>query len=75
MGRVRQARREGVARANQWWNPLQRYTGSNLADVGRTAVHARPPYGNGRLCGRGSVPRPGGPGESLRRTRGEAAGE
>ena len=31
--RVRQARREGVARANQWLNPLKRGIGSNLADV------------------------------------------
>ena len=40
--RVRQARREGVARANQWLNPLKRGIGSNLADVGRGAVHACP---------------------------------
>jgi hypothetical protein len=39
-GRVRQARREGVARANQWQNPLKRGIGSNLADVGRDAAHA-----------------------------------
>ncbi len=40
--RVRQARREGVARANQWLNPLKRGIGSNLADVGRGAVHGCP---------------------------------
>jgi hypothetical protein len=40
--RVRQARREGVARANQWQNPLKRGIGSNLADVGRDAAHASP---------------------------------
>jgi hypothetical protein len=40
--RGRQARREGVARANQWSNPLKRGIGSNLADVGRDAVHACP---------------------------------
>jgi hypothetical protein len=39
--RVRQARREGVARANQWLNPLKRGIGSNLVDVGRAAVHVR----------------------------------
>ena len=39
---VRQARREGAARANQWSNPLKRGIGSNLADVGRDAVHAGP---------------------------------
>src|SRR4051795_3277139 len=32
---VRQARREGVARANQWLNPLKRGIGSNLVDMGR----------------------------------------
>jgi hypothetical protein len=37
-----QARWEGVARANQWLNPLKRGIGSNLADVGRGAVHACP---------------------------------
>ena len=39
---VRQARREGVARANQWSNPLKRGSGSNLADVGRDVAHAGP---------------------------------
>jgi hypothetical protein len=71
--RVRQARREGVARANQWLNPLKRGIGSNLADVGRGAVHA--------CCDRWATPasefrgRRGGHEEGLRRTRGEAAGE
>jgi hypothetical protein len=49
--RVRQARREGVAGANQWLNPLKRGIGSKLADVGRGAVHACPRWG-GRLRGR-----------------------
>ena len=40
--RVRQARREGVAEANQWLNPLKRGIGSNLVDMGRAAVHACP---------------------------------
>ena len=38
--RVRQARREGVTRVNQWLNPLKCGTGSNLEDGGRAAVHA-----------------------------------
>jgi hypothetical protein len=38
--RVRQARREGVTRVNQWLNPLKCGTGSNLTDVGRAAVRA-----------------------------------
>jgi hypothetical protein len=71
--RVRQARREGVARANQWPNPLKRGTGSNLADVGRDAAHAGP----GGLATPWLVFRGwrGGHEEGLRRTRGEAAGE
>ena len=36
--RVRQARREGVTRVNQWLTPLKCGTGSNLTDVGRAAV-------------------------------------
>ncbi len=39
---ARHARRDGVAEANQWLNPLKRGIGSNLADLGRAAVHARP---------------------------------
>jgi hypothetical protein len=71
--RVRQARREGVARANQWLNPLKRGIGSNLADVGRGAVHAL-------LIGWATPAsefrgRRGGHEEGLRRTCGEAAGE
>jgi hypothetical protein len=50
---VRQARREGVAEANQWLNSLKRGIGSNLADAGRGAVHARP--GGGRLWRRNFV--------------------
>ena len=71
--RVRQARREGVARANQWLNPLKRGIGSNLADVGRGAVHAS-------LIGWAAPASEfrgwrGGHEEGLRRTCGEAAGE
>ena len=59
---------------NQWQNPLKRETGSNLVDVGWTATHvvlfvgAATPTSDfrGRL---------GGHEESLRRTRGEVAGE
>jgi hypothetical protein len=71
--RVRQARREGAARANQWSNPLKRGSGSNLADVGRDAVHA----GAGGLATPWPVFRGwrGGHEEGLRRTHGEAAGE
>jgi len=38
MVRVRLARSEGTARANQWLTPRKRSTGSNLADRGRDAV-------------------------------------
>ena len=71
--RVRQARREGVARANQWSNPLKRGSGSNLADVGRDVAHAGP----GGLATPWPVFRGwrGGHGEGLRRIHGEAAGE
>jgi len=59
---------------NQWLNPLKRETGSNLVDLGRTAVHADPAVGEATPT---SVfgGRSGGHEESLRRTRGEAAGE
>jgi hypothetical protein len=70
---VRQARREGVAEANQWSNPLKRGIGSNLADVGRDAVRAVPDgMATPWLVFRGWR---GGHGEGLRRTHGEAAGE
>jgi hypothetical protein len=39
---ARQAIRDGVAEANQWSNALKRGIGSNLADLGRAAVHACP---------------------------------
>jgi hypothetical protein len=59
---------------NQWQKPLKQVTGSNLVDMGRVAVHvvavlaAATPKSDyhGRR---------GGHEESLRRTRGEAAGE
>src|SRR5262249_60983478 len=71
--RARQARREGAARANQWLNPLKRGIGSNLADVGREAVHTCPDgVGDSGVEFRGWR---GGHEEGLRRTHGEAAGE
>ena len=79
-GRVGTARRLGFGKQdgkvyesrNQWWNPLKRITGSNLVDLGRAAVHDR---SGGRLRTRFDTGRDGGHEESLRRTRGEAAGE
>ena len=73
MGRVRRTRREGVTRVNQWLNLRNRGTGSNLVDVGRAAVHADRTNGEatfGTAIDAGS----GGREESLRRTRGDAAG-
>ena len=43
--RVRQARRKGATKVNQWLNPLKRETGSNLVDMGRTATHTQPVVG------------------------------
>jgi hypothetical protein len=69
--RVRQARRKAYARNRRLKAPQVKNTGSNLADMGRTAVH---------VCVDGATPKPvfdrrwGGHGEGLRRTRGEAAG-
>jgi hypothetical protein len=79
-GRVGTARRPGFGQRdgkvyesrNQWWNPLKRITGSNLVDMGRAAAHDRL---GGRLRTRFDTGRDGGHEESLRRTRGEAAGE
>src|SRR6266511_1482261 len=62
---ARQARREGVARANQWSNPLKRGIGSNLADVGRDAAHAA--LGGVATPGLVFRGRRGGHGEGLRR--------
>ena len=73
--RVRQARRRGVRRRNQWWNPLKWTAGSNLVDVGRSAVRANADATAGATPGRSRVGRSGGHGEGLRRSRGEAAGE
>ena len=72
--RVRQARRKGATKVNQWSNPLKREAGSNLVDMGRTATHTQPAIGwvTPTSDYRG---RSGGHEESLRRTRGEVAGE
>ncbi len=58
---------------NQWLNLRNCGTGSNLADVGRDAVRAERIHGeatSGTVIDAG----PGGREESLRRTRGDAAG-
>jgi len=60
-------------RRNQWWNPLKARTGSNLVDRGRAAVHIHTVrYGDSEASEEGWW---GGHEESLRRTRGETAGE
>ncbi len=56
---------------NQRVKPLKRYTGSNLVDMGRGAVHARLRWATPWLC---EVSGLGGYEEGLRRTRGDAAG-
>ncbi len=58
---------------NQWWNPRKCGAGSNLVDVGRTAVHAALFLGGDSEAG--TSYRWGGHVEGLRRRRGEAAGE
>jgi len=73
MVRVRRTKRKGVTRVNQWRNLRNRGTGSNLADMGRAAVHAELIHGEA-TPGTGMDPGPGGHEESLRRTRGDAAG-
>lgn len=73
MGRVRRTKREGVTRVNQWLKLRNRGTGSNLVDVGRDVVHAERTNGEATsetVIDAGS----GGREESLRRTRGDAAG-
>jgi hypothetical protein len=72
--RVRLARWECVTQVNQWLNPRKRGTGSNLVDMGRAAVHAAPIDGAATSATAAYVGVEGHE-ESLRRTRGEAAGE
>ncbi len=72
-GQVGTARRPGPSKQdgevyecrNQWWNPLKWNAGSNLVDLGRSAVRVRlnaaagnsvsvldwPPGGHGEYCG------------------------
>ena len=59
---------------NQRWNPLKVRTSSNLVDMGWAAVHAIVGIEDGDL-GTLSNWQDEGHGESLRRIRGEAAGE
>ena len=61
-------------RTNQWWNPLKVRTSSNLVDMGWAAVHALFSDEDGDL---GTLLnwQDEGHEESLRRIRGEAAGE
>ena len=73
MVRVRRTRRKGVTRVNQWWNLRNRGTGSNLADLGRAAVHADLMHGKATSDAAMDAG-PGGHEECLRRTRGDAAG-
>ena len=81
-GRVGTARRPGPASKtgrctdcrNQWWNPRKRETGSKAGGLG-PGSSARPPSSVGGRLGAGCGCRPGGHGEGLRRSRGEAAGE
>ena len=66
--------RKAKRAVNQWWNPLKSRTGSNLVDVGRIAVRAQINVHLGD-SGTGELGQPGGRGECLRRTHGDAAGE
>ena len=59
---------------NQRLKPLKRFTGSNLADMGRAAAHARVSTAQ-RDSDDAETGRRGGHTESLRRRCGEAAGE
>lgn len=70
---VRRTKRKGVTRVNQWLNLRNRGAGSNLADLGRDAVHAN--RTNGEATPRTVIHAgPGDHEEGLRRTRGDAAG-
>ena len=61
-------------RTNQWWNPLKGRTSSNLVDMGWAAVHVLLSDEEDDL-GTLWYWQDEGHGESLRRIRGEAAGE
>jgi hypothetical protein len=49
MGRVRQSRPEGIAKANRWVKLRKSRADSNLVDTGRFAVLGRQKLGGGRL--------------------------
>ncbi len=74
MVRVRQARREGATQVNQWQNPLKR--GNRLLPDGcGPGSSARQPEAMGKATLPAAIDAArGGHGESLRRSRGEAAG-
>ena len=74
MAWVRQARQRGVTQVNQWLNPRKTRTGSKSGGSG-PGSSARPPsfHAAGDSVGDG-LGRQGGHEESLRRTRGDAAG-
>jgi hypothetical protein len=72
--RVRLARSEGVARANQWLKLRKQLAGSNLVDTGRCAVRDVSVLGRRVNSEAGFLFRWGGHAERLRRRRGDAAG-
>jgi hypothetical protein len=72
--RVRLARSEGVARANQWLKLRKQLAGSNLVDTGQCAVRDVSVLGRRVNSEAGFLFRWGGHAEGLRRRRGDAAG-
>ena len=72
--RVRLARSEGAARANQWLKLRKQLAGSNLVDTGRCAVRDVSVLGWRVNSEAGFLFRWGGHAEGLRRRRGDAAG-
>ena len=55
---VRQSRREGVTRVNQWQSPVSGVPTPNLADMGRSAAHAHRADRGGRLRMPGEIAGP-----------------
>jgi hypothetical protein len=55
---VRQSRREGVTRVNQWQSPVSGVPARNLADMGRSAACARRLGRGGRLRRPGEIAGP-----------------
>jgi hypothetical protein len=68
-----QARRKGIAKANEWTMPLDSKTAPNLADMGRRSA-GEVPVGDLSAPWPANPSGPGGRGEGLRRTHGDAAG-